>query len=185
MAEVVSHAETGPDPLHSHGEGVLGCTAPCSKKASVHISTHGLMQQQDAIFDIQVTHPKVSPLSQSEFLNQLSAFENQKKRQCVARVIKGEAHPKMKTKVRGACDKPFLIYKRLNNCAVPVLDSDDVLVVEEEAFYVWGMPWQLPLKRHHYPVRGRHNYSVTYPKLLIACTSDLRHSTQCPGHYKT
>ena len=25
-------------------------------------------------------------------------------------------------------------YKRLNNCATPALDSDDVLVVEEEAF---------------------------------------------------
>ena len=37
-------------------------------------------------------------------------------------------------KVRGACDKPFCwIYKRLNNCAAPTLDIDDVLVVEEEA----------------------------------------------------
>ena len=55
--------------------------------------------------------------------------------------LKGEVHPKMITSypvvfgvlsqmvtVRGACDKPFWIYKRLDNCA-PVLDSDDVLVV--------------------------------------------------------
>ena len=39
-------------------------------------------------------------------------------------------------KVRGACDKPFWIYRRLNNCAAPVPDSDDVLVVEEEAFFM-------------------------------------------------
>ena len=60
-------------------------------------------------------------------------------------LVKGEVHPKMITsylvvfgalsrmvEVRGACDKPF--WKRLNNCAAPVPDSDDVLVVEEEAF---------------------------------------------------
>ena len=32
-------------------------------------------------------------------------------------------------KVRGACEKPFWIYKRLNNCAAPAPDSDDILVV--------------------------------------------------------
>ena len=32
--------------------------------------------------------------------------------------------------VRGACGKSFWIYKRLNNCAAPAPDSDDVLVVE-------------------------------------------------------
>ena len=37
-------------------------------------------------------------------------------------------------KVRGACDKPLWIYKRLNNCAAPVLDSDDVLVVASLAY---------------------------------------------------
>ena len=37
-------------------------------------------------------------------------------------------------KVRGACNKPFRIYKRLSNCAAPAPDADDVLVVEEEAF---------------------------------------------------
>ena len=41
-------------------------------------------------------------------------------------------------KVRGACYKPFRMYKRLNNCAAPATDSDDVLVVQEEAFLcVW------------------------------------------------
>ena len=41
-------------------------------------------------------------------------------------------------KVRGACDKLFWIYKRLNNCAAPTPDSDDVLVVEEEVFLCAG-----------------------------------------------
>ena len=65
----------------------------------------------------------------------------------------GEVHPKMITsnlvvfkalsrmvKVRGACDKPFwiYIYKRLNTCAAPVLDSDGTLVVEEEVVLCAG-----------------------------------------------
>ena len=41
-------------------------------------------------------------------------------------------------KVRGACDKPFWIEKRLNYCAAPAPDSDDVLVVEEEVFLCAG-----------------------------------------------
>ena len=49
-------------------------------------------------------------------------------------------------KVRGACDKPFWIYKRLNNCAPSAPDSDDVLVVGEEAF-LWV---------------GWRNYSIAY-----------------------
>ena len=66
--------------------------------------------------------------------------------------IEGEVHPNMITshlvvvgalsqmvKVGGACDEPFWIYKRWNNCAAPSPDSDDVLVVEDEAFYVRGM----------------------------------------------
>ena len=65
--------------------------------------------------------------------------------------IKGEVHPKMITsylvvlgalsrmvKVRGAYDKPFWIYKRLNNCAAPTPASDDVLEVEEEVFLCAG-----------------------------------------------
>ena len=65
--------------------------------------------------------------------------------------IKGGVHPKMITsyivvfgalsrlvKVRSACDKPFWIYQRLNNCAAPAPDSDDVLVVEEDVFLCAG-----------------------------------------------
>ena len=41
-------------------------------------------------------------------------------------------------KVQGAYDKPFWIYRRLNNCAAHAPDSDDVLVVEEEASFCAG-----------------------------------------------
>ena len=41
-------------------------------------------------------------------------------------------------KVRGAYDKLFWIYKRLNNSAAPAPASDDVLVVEEEVFFMCG-----------------------------------------------
>ena len=39
-------------------------------------------------------------------------------------------------KVRGACDKPFRIYRRMNNCAPLRQASDDVLVVEDDLFYI-------------------------------------------------
>ena len=41
-------------------------------------------------------------------------------------------------KVRGACDKPFRIYKRWNNCAALAPANDDVIVVEEEVFLCAG-----------------------------------------------
>ena len=41
-------------------------------------------------------------------------------------------------KVRGAYDKLFWIYKRLNNCAAPALASDKVSVVKEEVFLCAG-----------------------------------------------
>ena len=41
-------------------------------------------------------------------------------------------------KVRGAYDKLFWIYKRLNNCTAPTPASDDILVAEEEVFLCAG-----------------------------------------------
>ena len=41
-------------------------------------------------------------------------------------------------KVRGACAEPFWIYERLNKLRRPAPESDDVLVVEEEAFLCAG-----------------------------------------------
>ena len=66
-------------------------------------------------------------------------------------MLKGEVHSKMVTsylvvfgalsrmvKVRGAYDKPFWIYKRLNNCAALAPAGDDVLVEEVEVFLCAG-----------------------------------------------
>ena len=87
--------------------------------------------------------------------------------------VKGEAHPKMITsylvvfgalsrmvKARGACVKPFWIYKRLNNCAAPAPNSDDVLVVASLACPAHKNASSLPPKLHHCPARGQRNYSI-------------------------
>ena len=89
-------------------------------------------------------------------------------------------------KVQGACDKPFwLLYKRLNDCASTVPDSDYVLVEEEEVFYCAGHAKEATTKRHHCPARGGTIIqSLIYLKRLFACTSDLHHSTQRPERYK-
>ena len=78
--------------------------------------------------------------------------------------LKGEVHSKMITsylivlalsgmgKVRGTCDKPFWIFKRLNNRATPAPDSDGVLVVASLACPTHRNA-SLPLKRHHCPAQ--------------------------------
>ena len=70
-------------------------------------------------------------------------------------------------KVRGAYDKPFWIYKRLNNCAVPAPASDDVLVVEEEVFLCVGHAKEATTKTSSLAGvwgggGGRRNYSIAY-----------------------
>ena len=110
---------------------------------------------------------------------------------------KGEVHSKMKTsylivfralsrmvKVRGACDKLFWIYRRLNNCATPTSDND-ILVVAAMAGPTHKMLPSLPL--NVITVRRGDSaliLSLIYSKRLIACTLDLDHSTQRPEHYK-
>ena len=95
-------------------------------------------------------------------------------------------------KVRGAYDKPFWIYKRLNNCAAPAPASDDVLAVEEEVFLCAGHAKEATTKTSSLSGAGGGGgggaggaiiQSLIYPKRLIACTSDLHHSTQRPEHY--
>ena len=89
-------------------------------------------------------------------------------------------------KVRDACDKPFRIYKRLNNCATPAPESDDVLVVEEEVSLCAGHAKEATTKTssHSGAGGGAIIQSLIYPKRLFACTSDLHHSTRRSEHYK-
>ena len=65
-------------------------------------------------------------------------------------------------KVRGAYNKPFWIYERLNNCAALAPASYDVLVVASLACPAHKTLPPLPLKRHHWPARGRRNYTIAY-----------------------
>ena len=92
-------------------------------------------------------------------------------------------------KVRDAYDKPFWIYKRLNNCAAHAPASDDVLVVEEEVFLCAGHAKEATIKTSSLAGAGRGGggaiiQSLLYPKWLIVCTSDLHHSTQQPKQYE-
>ena len=83
-------------------------------------------------------------------------------------------------KVRGAYDKPFWIYKRLNNCAAPAPASDGVLVVEEEVFLCAGHGKEATTKTSSLAGAGvAQLFNRLYnPKRLIVCTSDLHHSTR-------
>ena len=89
-------------------------------------------------------------------------------------------------KVRGACDKPFWIYKRLNNCTASGPDSDDVLVVEEEMFLCAGHAKEATTKTSSLsgPEAVQLFNRLYIQKRLIACTSDLHHSTQHLEYYE-
>ena len=113
--------------------------------------------------------------------------------------LQWEVHPKMITsylvvfgalsrmvKVRTACDEPFWIYKRLNNCTTPAPDSGDVLVVASLACHTHKNTSSSTTKTS--PLSSAGGGAIIqlliYPKRLIACTSDLHHSTQRPEHYE-
>ena len=114
---------------------------------------------------------------------------------CPSNWLKGTFLPKMKAsylivfgtpsrmvKVRAASGKPFWTYKRLNNCVALCRESDDILVVEKVVFYVTASTKTSSLSRHG---GGETIQSPIYPKWLIACTSDLHHSTQHPKLHET
>ena len=65
-------------------------------------------------------------------------------------------------KVRGACNKPFWIYKRLNNCAAPAPDSDDVLVIASLACLAHKNASSSTTKTSSLAGAGRRNYSIAY-----------------------
>ena len=89
-------------------------------------------------------------------------------------------------KVRGACDEPFWIYKRQNNCAAPAPDCDDVLVVASLACPAHKNASSSTTKTSSLfgAGSGAIIQSLICPKRLIACTSDLHHLTQRIEHYE-
>ena len=87
MSEVVRDVETEPRLLPLDGESLTGATANRATEARLDIRARGFWtRQQDAFFDVRVTHPKASLLSRSEALGQLRVHECQKKRHYAERI---------------------------------------------------------------------------------------------------
>ena len=87
MREAVRDVEVEPPLLPYDGERLQGRTANRSAGARLDIRACGFWtRQQDAFFDIRVTHPKASLLSRQEVISQLRTHERMKKRQYGERV---------------------------------------------------------------------------------------------------
>ena len=87
LREVVRDVEVEPHLLPCDGEALAGRTANRSPEARLDIRARGFWtRQQDAFFDVRVTHPRSNLLTRSEVLSQLAANERQKKRQYGERV---------------------------------------------------------------------------------------------------
>ena len=87
IAEVVKDVDTEPMLLPYEGENLPGRSAIRAQEARLDIRARGFWsRQQDAFFDVRVTHPKATVLSRSEVLSQLKHHEQMKKRQYCARV---------------------------------------------------------------------------------------------------
>ena len=87
MSEVVPDVTKEPVLLPFDGEALPGRSAVKAQEARLDIRARGFWsRQQDAFFDVRVTHPKASLLSRSEVVSQLRQHEQMKKRQYGARV---------------------------------------------------------------------------------------------------
>ena len=81
MQEVVHDVETEPQLQPYEEEDLAEKTTHHSTEARVYIGAHGFStRQQDAFFDIRVTHLKANLLFRSEALRQLECHEREKKR---------------------------------------------------------------------------------------------------------
>ena len=87
VGEVVQEVEKEPVLLPWEGERLNGRTVNRAREARLDIRANGFWtRQQDAFFDIRVTHPKASLLSRAEIMSQLRRHESEKKRQYNQRV---------------------------------------------------------------------------------------------------
>ena len=87
LREVAHDVEIEPTLLPFNGEHLPGQSANRTVQARLDIRARGFWtRQQDAFFDVRVTHPKASLLSRSEVKRQLTANEQAKKRQYAQRV---------------------------------------------------------------------------------------------------
>ena len=94
LANVLSEAglkdvETEPQLLPFEGEDLPGKSANRSVEARLDIRARGFWsRQEDAYFDVRITHPKASAQCRDKILSQLKEHESAKKRQYGARVIR-------------------------------------------------------------------------------------------------
>jgi len=92
VAEVCSDTELEPHLQPLSGESLdVGRTANLEDGARVDIRARGFWtRQQNAFFDVRVTHPKASLLSCSEVSSQLRTHEKKKKNEYAERIIQVE-----------------------------------------------------------------------------------------------
>ena len=88
LREVLPDVECEPVLLPFEGERLTtGRTANTAREARLDIRARDFWsRQQDAFFDVRVTHPKASLLSRAEVMRQLQRNENEKKRAYAVRV---------------------------------------------------------------------------------------------------
>ena len=88
LGEVVSDVELEPRLLPLTDESLPFRTCNRDAEARVDIRARGFWtRQQEAFFDVRVTHPKASLLSRSEVRSQLLSHERAKKRHYASRII--------------------------------------------------------------------------------------------------
>ena len=91
MKEVAADVQTEPTLSPYEGESLHGRTANRAGEARLDIRARSFWtRQQDAYFDVRVTHPKASLLSCQELRRQLEQNEQEKKRQYGQRVTEIE-----------------------------------------------------------------------------------------------
>ena len=91
MGEVLHDVELEPVMKPWEGEDLSFRTANRATEARLDIRARGFWsRQQDAFFDVRVTHPEASLLSRSEILSHLQTHERAKKRQYGERVTQVE-----------------------------------------------------------------------------------------------
>ena len=91
MSEVLRDVEVEPVLLPWEGEDLPLRTANRAPEARLDIRARGFWaRQQDAFFDVRVTHPGASLLSRSDIMSHLQSHERMKKRQYCARVTQVE-----------------------------------------------------------------------------------------------
>ena len=88
LVDVAQDVEKEPRLAAMHGEDLPGRQLNRQDEARADIRARGFWtRQQDAYFDVRVTHPKASVLSRSEVLGQLRSHERRKKAEYGRRIV--------------------------------------------------------------------------------------------------